>query len=106
MHTKYQLILIGYDHPLRNHIEETFIVRIKELGLDPKTIIILDSDNFSTNYKTNSPSVAIYFGTEAPFPNENIVNILVRDAVFIIPTVTDLNNFLINIPDILRSING
>ncbi|MBP9102221.1 MAG: toll/interleukin-1 receptor domain-containing protein [Chitinophagaceae bacterium] len=106
MHTKYQLILIGADHSLKPHISSTFIARVNELGIAETSITILDENNFTAQYKKNCPTVALYFGTTASFPNEDTVTELIADAAFILPVVSDLKQVSDLLPEKLRILNA
>jgi hypothetical protein len=106
MHFKYQLIIIGDDHPLKQEIVDTFFTRVKELGIAMGSVTVLDAKSFKTDYKKNSPSVALYFGKKAPFPNEIIVEELMNDAVFIVPVVNDLKQVTSQLPNKLTVLNA
>ena len=103
---KYQLISIGHEGPLNSLVLETFLQRTKELGLAEDSISLLDAKNFNKEYKRNSPSVCLYFGSGSPFLHVDILKTLMADAVYIIPIVEDLTQFSILAPPELQVING
>lgn len=104
---KYQIVIAGSDNAFITHILETFFLRIKELGLNPVSVAILNEINFKTNYAANSPTVALYFGSNTiDFQNLDIVDKLTNDAAFILPIVEDISKFTQLVPGILHSING
>lgn len=106
MQIKYQLVIIGSENNFKNNIVELLIKRVSDLGLNIDTIIILDENNFS-EYKGNAPTVVLYFGDDnLNFINLNILNKLISDACFILPIVSDIQNFNNLIPKELSSING
>jgi len=107
METKYQLILIGNKNKFARQIWLEFFKRIKELGLNKTAVTVLDSSNFDNLYKGNSPSFCIYFGSPGGKHRDlDIVDRLLPDAKLILPIVTDLKQFKIQIPEQLRGING
>lgn len=107
MNTKYQLIILGHPNSRSTSIKESFLERIGELGIAESSVKLIDSISFSSQYKANAPTVAVYFGGDAVIhPDLDAVNILVRDAAVIIPTVEHLANFGRQIPSELAAING
>lgn len=106
MDTKYQLILIGNNNTFREKISEIFLLRIKDLGLPDKSVAVIDQNNFHSEYKANSPTVCIYFGEDSSFPNIDILDIIIRDAGFVLPAVNDIKIFSKLVPPQLRPING
>ncbi len=108
MDTKYQLITIGAQQPLKTEIVQTFVMRVEELGLSKDALSIIDALNFDIDYKPNAPSVALYFGENGAtnFSDIHLLKKLQRDAVFIVPVVVNLKNFSSSTPAELRGING
>ncbi|HEY5536590.1 MAG TPA: toll/interleukin-1 receptor domain-containing protein [Ignavibacteria bacterium] len=107
MNTKYQLVFIGEDNTFKNRILDTFFKHIDDLGLNKSSIIVLQESNFKDNYISNSPTVALYFGNDTKvFKNLDILDILIRDASFILPIVNNINNITKLLPTQLHSING
>jgi TIR domain len=107
MNFRYQVILIGSENSLREKILGVFFDRVKELGLDGDTIEILGEDNFSRFFKGNSPGVALYFGgVKDKWPNLDIAERLIEEAIYILPLVSDLKATSQLIPEILHPINA
>lgn len=107
MNTKYQLIFIGDSNPLRKEIEQTFIKRIGELGVDSRAIIFIDEKEFDNTYVANAPTYCLYYGNNnGVFSSHDILERLISDANLILPIVKDLRNFNQLIPESLRKING
>lgn len=104
---KYQVILIGDKNPLTSNILEILFRHVTELGLDKESICIIKEDNFFTEYKKNAPVFCLYFGnSNGDFKNVDILDSLLKDAVLILPVVTDLTQFGQSIPESLKNING
>lgn len=106
MKIKYQLVVLGDYNGLKNNIVDTFHARVKELGLEEDSTTLIDEENFYSDYKPNCPTVCIYFGKSSPHNNSDIIDILINDAVFIVPVVSDLTNFSNLVPKQLKPING
>lgn len=105
MKTQYQLILIGNKNAFKDEIANTFQKRVKDLGLFDDAIIIIEAADFG-NYKHNAPTVCLYFGGNSPFPDLDILDIIINDACFVLPIVDDLNTFSNKVPKNLQPING
>lgn len=107
MDTKYQLVFIGHNNPLKPKILTIFFKHIEDLGLSNSSIIVLEENNFKDNYASNSPTVAIYFGNDTKdFQNLDILDILINDATFILPVVNNIEKFSSLVPKQLHPING
>ena len=109
MEVKYQLVIIGFAHPLLDKVKETFFKRIEDLGLDGKSVDILNETNFSSMHKNNAPTVGLYFGRDddsSPFLHVDILDALIHSAAYILPVVEDLEGFRGRVPEELKDING
>jgi hypothetical protein len=104
---KYQLISLGEPNGFKVQILKMFKERISELGIPLNLIEYIDSSNFETVYKSNLPTVVLYFGDlVAPTkPNEEL-NSTLADSALIIPIVSNLEEFSNQVPPGLRGING
>ena len=104
---RYQIIIIGKKSLYTNEILDIFYKRLNELGIKKESIIIIDKDNFHSEYKANAPTFCLYFGNKAsPFKDLDLVRILIVDATLILPIVDDFINFSSLIPEELLNING
>jgi hypothetical protein len=107
MKTKYQFIFIGKPNPFKHEIEQTFLKRIEDLGIDNDAIVIIDDRNFHTVYIANAPAYCLYYGDEdGVYPHHDILETLIDDATLILPVVGDLEKVGKIIPDELRKINA
>lgn len=107
MDTKYQLVTIGHDVPLKERTVRTFFDRIAELGLSADAISLLDSSSYFASRVNNAPTVAVYFGDgQASHPDGSILTDLLDQAAFILPAVENLSGFASQIPSSLHGING
>lgn len=107
MTTKYQLIRIGADNPLYNEVLRTFYHHIKELGIVIESIVEIDESNFDVLYTGNAPSFCLYFGSEnGHYKNIDILKILITDANLILPVVSNIKKFTVQIPPELINVNG
>ena len=107
MTTRYQLIIIGAEHPLIKEVLAVFFHHVVELGLKEDTITVITETNFSTEYKANAPTFCLYFGElGGVFKNIDIIEILLKDASLILPVVNDLKKIRLSIPTELENING
>lgn len=106
MKIKYQLVVIGNDASFKKDVVDTFLLRVEELGLERDSAKIINDTNFLLDYKSNSPTVCLYFGKGGTYTNIDILDKLITDAVFILPIVSDLNNFSSLVPPQLLPING
>lgn len=104
---KYQIALIGNKNPLIDEFLKSFFTHIAELGMDASAVVVLDENNFTAEYKNNSPLYCLYFGdTAGNFKNAKILERLMTDASLILPVVDDLKQFSKSIPAELHKING
>jgi len=107
MKTRYQIIKIGEDNPSYNEVLNTFYYHIEELGLTRDSVLEIDENNFRKDYKANSPSFCLYFGSDSvSFKNLDLLETLIDDANLILPVVSDLTQFKNQIPKCLHSVNG
>lgn len=107
METKYQLILLGNYCPYINLILDSLNLHFSELGISNDFIITINEYNFSYKYKANAPTFCVYFGgITNSLNNSSILDILISDAVFIIPVVSDLSKFKDLTPENIHKING
>jgi hypothetical protein len=107
MTTKYQIIKIGDDNSFYKNVLDVFYLHINELGLLKELIIEIDESNFLKEYKRNAPAFCLYFGSNSSFfKNLDLLDILINDAILILPIVSDLQKFNAQIPEVLRNVNG
>lgn len=107
MTTKYQIINIGAVNPLYKDVLDTLYHHIAELGLAKESILEIDENNFKTEYKGNSPTFCLYFGSDSgSFKNIDLLEILIKDANLILPVASDLEMFSSQIPKELENVNG
>lgn len=106
MKIKYQLVVIGNDDTFKKNVVDTFLLRVKDLGLEDDSAKIIFDSTFIADYKPNSPTVCLYFGKGGLYTSIDILDKLITDAVFILPIVSDLSNFSDLIPAQLKPING
>jgi hypothetical protein len=107
MNTAYQLIFLGNESPFRSSIESVFFQHTSELGLDIKSIEVIDQKNFTAKYIANAPTFCLYFGDEnSVFKNLDEIKRLISDATLILPVVEEIEKFSKHIPSELHSING
>lgn len=107
MVTKYQIIKTGAENHFYNEILTTLYHHIEELGLAKDAILEIDEKNFTAEYKGNSPTFCLYFGSNSDsFNNLDMLNTLIKDANLILPIVSDINKFKLQIPKELENING
>lgn len=105
-YAKYQLIILGGPDPLIGMVKATFMERIKDLGISETNVVLIEQEHFK-DYKSNSPGVCLYFGATAnQYRDLDELDMLIRDAVFILPVVRSLNNFNEVVPEQIRGING
>lgn len=104
---KYQLIYIGDKHPLLDKIIKTFNHHIEELNIVKDSIIFINDANFNTEYKSNVPTVVLYFGSETgDFKNVDILDRVLKSVEIVLPIVNDLIEFPKKVPNQLTAING
>ena len=107
MAAKYQLVFMGHKTVFRENIIQTFKEHVKELGLSENSIIILDENNFISEYQINSPTVGVYFGKRSSnVPNMEILDKLIEYSAYILPVVQDIKDFNNLVPNQLTQING
>lgn len=107
MITKYQVIKIGDHNPFYNEVLSTLYQHIKELGLAKESILEIDEKNFMTEYKGNAPTFCLYFGNSSGlFKNIDILELLIKDANLVLPIVSDITKFTLQIPKELSNVNG
>lgn len=107
MMIKYQVILIGDKNPLIDNILDVLFFHIAELGLNKESTLVIDESNFHVAYKKNSPTFCLYFGnTVGDFKNLDILDALIKDAMLVLPVVTDLAKCAASIPESLKNINA
>ena len=104
---KYQLLLLGYSSPMIAEIEDCFFRQITELGVEESSVVIINQSRFDIEYKPNAPAFCIYLGDkDGVYKDTDIVDRLVRDAILIVPVVSDLTEFSKQVPPMLHGING
>lgn len=106
MKAKYQLVFLGGENRFIAEIKESFLKRLKELGIKDEHIVFIDHANFD-KYVGNAPSYCLYFGNQkGNFRNLKELELLLKDATIVLPIVEDLKAFTKFIPENLRKING
>ncbi len=107
MTTKYQIIKIGSDNPFYKEVLDTLYHHIAELGLAKEAILEIDANNFKNEYKGNAPTFCLYFGSySGSYQNIDLLEILINDANLILPVVSDIAKFTLQIPKELANVNG
>jgi hypothetical protein len=105
--SKYQVIEIGSDSPLKDKIFEVLDNHLLDLGLRRDNLLVINRKNFHSEYKGNSPAFCLYFGDEnGDFKDLAILETLISEATSILPITNDLTKFGKHIPKILGNING
>jgi hypothetical protein len=104
---KYQIILLG-SHELESQVLDAFYERIQELGLNKNMFNEIRVENFKNDFKSNTPSVCLFFGKAEPVSEsvENIIQTLKDAASPIIPIVSDTSRCKQEIPESLSTINA
>jgi TIR domain len=104
---RYQIIRIGSDNTFSNEIIDTLFRHVEELGLQKESVIVIDENNFHTEYKPNAPAFCLYFGSNSGiFKHLDLLGILIKDATLILPIVSNLDKFSFQVPGELENING
>ena len=106
MTTQYQVILLGPWSEYRDDLVVKVKERIADLGLQSDSTQFIDELSFLSLYKSNSPSVCVYFGDTSSLPHQNIIAELQRDAVYLLPVVQNLWSYETKVPASLQRING
>lgn len=107
MTTKYQIIKLGDDNYFHSEIIDTIYFHIEELGLAKDSIIEIDQDNFHAKYKGNNPTFCIYYGNiSGSFKNIDLLQVLINDANLVLPIVSDISKFKLQVPKELENVNG
>jgi len=107
INTKYQIVILGEEHPLKNEIIRLFNLHVTELGMNSDLISFLSASNFYNNYESKAPTVALYFGNaKKDFPDIDILEQLIKNGTYILPIVDDLQNYEKKVPKQLIEING
>ena len=107
MNWRYQLMFIGAKNKFIGQIKATFLFHLKELGIKEDRVVFIDEDNFHTHHKNNQPVFCLYFGnSNFVFKNADILQLLLKQATFILPVVEDIQKFKSSIPKELENING
>lgn len=107
MTTKYQILKLGSENSLYKDILETLYHHIQDLGLPKESILEIDENNFWTEYKGNAPTFCLYFGSNtSDFKNIDLLDILIKNAILILPVASDITKFKQQIPKELENVNG
>lgn len=107
METKYQLIFLG-ESKFQDTILKSISSNIDDLGIESsKVLSVVDEKSFKSVYSASNPSVCIFFGGEQVSDHcLTILDKLIRDAVFILPSVSDLSIFSKLVPAQIKGISG
>jgi hypothetical protein len=107
MVTKYQIAFIGKKHLFEKNIIDSVYAHLKELGVEDDHLVVIDENNFTTEYKANAPMFCLYFGDNSgDFQNIDLLDQLLADASLILPVADNLKMFKETIPSQLHAING
>jgi hypothetical protein len=102
----YQLVLLGYNNAYISKIIDTFQLRVEDLGINLKNLSIINGKNFD-QLSSNSPAVCLYFGDNSGIHSDlGLLDQLLSASVFILPVVSSLNQFSMQIPEKIQGING
>ena len=86
MKYKYQLILLGSENDAIGEICEKVYEKIKELGLPPSILKIIQAKDVGREYVGNQPAFALYFGNqEGMHEHLDITSKLLKDGTMILP---------------------
>jgi hypothetical protein len=103
---KYQVIILGNDPHLVSPILESFFEKTNELGIDQTFFKVIYASDFENEFKSNNPSVCLYFTNGEPFVDLSIIDFCLERAIFILPIVQDLTRFDDLAPPQLKPINA
>ena len=107
MTSKYQVILIGKVSPLSGQIKDVLFHHLDEIGIKQDVVSFIYAKDFSTVYRSNAPTYALYFGNAiGSYEDLDILEKLIYDASLVLPVVEDLTKFGVSIPTSLERING
>jgi hypothetical protein len=105
MKYKYQLIILGSLDALADNLIALFCQKIEELHLSRDSFLIIKEGDFTSDYKANQPTFALYFGdVNGDFKDLPIVDDLIKDGSLILPIF--YNSFSKEIPKILENQNA
>lgn len=107
----YQLLLIEPRRPgiqpLSNVVRDTIERRLRDLGLPPETMRILDGANGTPDIDWQLPVAAIYFGGPGrPDEGRGVIDELRSSGLFILPVVPTLTDYRGQVPARLHAVNG
>lgn len=102
---KYQFIILGNYNIFRDKIIDTFYRRFKDLAISANSIILIQEKNIA-EYDSRNPSICVYLSNGGDFPNTKMLKRLIKDAVFIIPVVSEIEKYRSLTPKELELING
>jgi len=107
MTIKYQIAFVGNKHLFESNILDSVHAHLNELGVEKDYLVIIDENNFATEYKRNAPIFCLYFGdATGSFRNLDLLDQLLADASLILPVVDDIKRFIPSTPAQLHKING
>jgi hypothetical protein len=107
MKVKYQLVTIGYSNPFRQTIVDTFLAKVKDLGIDRDLVEVLTASDYFSKHENNCPTVGLYFGEDnGPFPDTTVLDDLIDGAAYVVPVVDTLVGYTGKVPKKLEGING
>lgn len=105
--SRYQVVSLGSPNTYKAEILDTLLQRITDLGLKSDSIVVIDENNFDLEFKPNAPTFGLYFGDEhSHFKDIDKLQVLISKANLILPIVSDLKNFKVQMPEELKNVNG
>lgn len=107
INSKYQILLLGENNELLHVVQSRLETTLNEMHLSEDSYEFVFPNTFDAKSLGTNPSVALYFTSETSYDKDsNLVSLLKKKSVVIIPIVDAFDNAGRLLPEPLKEINA
>lgn len=107
VNSKYQILLLGCNNELLLMVRLRLEKALNDMQITDESYKFINTENFEVESLGVNPTIALYFTDDANSDKDvDLISILKRHSIFIIPIVDSFDNAGLLLPDGLKEINA
>ena len=107
VNSKYQILLLGCNNELLLIIRSRLEKALNDMQITDESYKFINTENFEVESLGVNPTIALYFTDDVNSDKDvDLISILKRHSIFIIPIVDSFDNAGLLLPDCLKEINA
>lgn len=107
VNSKYQILLLGCNKGVLPIVRSRLEKALNDMQITDESYKIINTETFEEESLGVNPTIALYFTGDANSDkDDDLISILKRHSIFIIPIVDSFDNAGLLLPDSLKEINA